>query len=854
MRLVLYMLLICFNLFAQEKKKLSVNDYQLWSNFNQTKMSNDGNWVCFGVENEKADTLFLHSPRSGSYFTFLNGKNSSFSPNNKWLGYFQNDSLKLFDLNKKIIKFIGKTVSDYHFSHDGTFLLVFTQKNSFKTLELLNINKEQSIYIENVVSYQLSPDSKRIALIINDGNFQKVKVISFNNFLNEQEIVSDSNCEYKNLKWNNLGDKLSFFKEIKNNLVLYWSTGFDKKVSYKTLDTLNSSFPEKSELATVNLYLPEKGNKVFFTIKKVFLSSTSSEENDNVQIWKSSDLTIPPKKFKDSKSDVLLWQLWDVELNAVYNVEDEEHNHSIVTNDFEHALVYQPEELAPVYKCSNEFITLYVKNLATGKKIKLSEKQALLQNRVVVSTTGKYIAYFTDKEWWIYDVRKDKHRCVSKGISGLHKLDYDEGGLVPPVYKPTWSQNDTYFIFYDQNDVWKVKSDGSFKKRLTNGVVNNLIYRLHESKSPKSPNFYSYGFLSNSHNLDKPLLLKTENSDDYSQGFSMLYPDGTIKVLIERNSKFDLINKSVDGSAFLILEQSFDISPRLIHISLEGKESIVYKTNKQQQLFEWGKSKLVNYTNTKGKKLKGALFYPENYDVKKQYPLLVVIYEKKSNEIFDYSFPSLSSNWGFTLINYVTDDYFVLFPDITYNMDSPGDAALDCVSSAVEKVLESYPVNKNAIGLFGHSFGGYEAAYIIGKSKMFKAAVIGSPVIDLQSTYLTLDGHGISNMWRFEYDQMRIKAPFYSDDFKKNSPLENVTNISSPLLIWTGSNDLQLDWKNSMKLHTALWKLGKKSNLLVYSNEGHVFSKKENKNDLTVKVKEWLDYYLIGGEKSFWIE
>jgi dipeptidyl aminopeptidase/acylaminoacyl peptidase len=175
-------------------------------------------------------------------------------------------------------------------------------------------------------------------------------------------------------------------------------------------------------------------------------------------------------------------------------------------------------------------------------------------------------------------------------------------------------------------------------------------------------------------------------------------------------------------------------------------------------------------------------------------------------------------------------------------MDSPGDAALDCVSSAVEKVLESYPVNKNAIGLFGHSFGGYEAAYIIGKSKMFKAAVIGSPVIDLQSTYLTLDGHGISNMWRFEYDQMRIKAPFYSDDFKKNSPLENVTNISSPLLIWTGSNDLQLDWKNSMKLHTALWKLGKKSNLLVYSNEGHVFSKKENKNDLTVKVKEWLDY------------
>lgn len=57
-----------------------------------------------------------------------------------------------------------------------------------------------------------------------------------------------------------------------------------------------------------------------------------------------------------------------------------------------------------------------------------------------------------------------------------------------------------------------------------------------------------------------------------------------------------------------------------------------------------------------------------------------------------------------------------------------------------------------------------------------------------------------------------------------------------------------------MKLHTALWKLGKKSSLLVYSNEGHVFSKKENKIDLTVKVKEWLDYYLKQEEKSSWIE
>ncbi len=848
------MLLICCNLFAQEKKKLTTNDYQMWSSFNQIKMSKDGRWVCFGVENEMADTLFLYSPKMNSYFSFPKGKNSSFSPNSKWFTYFQNDSLQRFDLNSKSIKFIGKAVLDYYYSQDDTILLVFTKNNSFNKLELLNISKEQSIFIENIVSYQLSPDGKRIALVVNDGTIQKVKVISLNSFFNEQEITRDSDSEFKNLKWNNQGDKLTFFKETKLGLILYWSTGFDQKIRYRTLDTLNSNFPTASELTAINLYIPDRGNKVFFTIKKKVLPSANADENENLQIWRSSDLTIPPKKVTDAKRALLLWYLWDVDSNAIYAIEDEEYDHSIVVNDLEHAMVYAPEELAPLYKCSDEFITLYVKNLASGKKIKLAENQTLLQNRVVVSTTGKYIAYFNDKEWWIYDIRKDKHQCVSKGIPDIYQLDYDEGGLPSPIFKPTWSEKDTYFIFYDQNDIWIVKPDGSFKKRLTNGVTNNVIYRLHETKATKSPNFYSYGFLSNSHNLDKPLLLKTQNSEDYSQGFSMLYPNGRNKVLVERKSKFDLIDKSVDGNALLILEQSFDKSPRLIHIDDKGKETEVYQTNKQQQFFKWGKSKLMTYTTTKGKKLKGALFYPEHYDTNKPYPLLVVIYEKKSNEVFDYSYPSLSSNWGFTLSNYVTDDYFVLFPDITYDVNSPGEDALDCVTSAVKKVLENYPINKNAIGLLGHSFGGYEAAYIMGKSSLFRTAVIGSPVIDLQSTYLTLDGHGISNIWRFEYDQMRIKAPFYSDEFKKNSPLENVTQITSPLLMWTGTNDLQLDWKNSMKLQTALWKLGKKSSLLVYSNEGHVFSKKENKIDLTVKVKEWLDYYLKQEKKSSWIE
>src|SRR5690606_6106056 len=112
----------------------------------------------------------------------------------------------------------------------------------------------------------------------------------------------------------------------------------------------------------------------------------------------------------------------------------------------------------------------------------------------------------------------------------------------------------------------------------------------------------------------------------------------------------------------------------------------------------------------KSKELKGALFYPESYDEKKEYPLLVVIYEKKSGEIMEYIPPSDKSTWGFNLSTYVSDDYFVLYPDIVYGVDSPGADALDCVTAAVNKVLKAYSISKERIAIMGHSFGGYETA------------------------------------------------------------------------------------------------------------------------------------------------
>ncbi|UGS22350.1 S9 family peptidase [Flavobacterium cyclinae] len=858
---ILLFFMLITTVFSQHKKQLTETDYSLWSKFNQTLMSLDGRWVSYGLEYEKADTLFLKNTTFKKSFCFPKANWATFSSKSDWFSYYKKDSLYLFDLKQERKLFIDKMIVDYLYSGDGSYLLVFKKEEATINLRILNLKNQSSVFIHDIVSYKVSPDAKRIALVTKEGSSQSVKVVALKSTLAEVIVVKDSSYLYSFLTWDVSGTRLAFFKfernlsnDLKKPVAICWSTGFDKKVNKFTLEASETLLPKGYDLTTINLYLPEQSDAVLFTLQQP-LENLAAVSNQEVQIWKSGDLTIPPKSNNDAYYRSLKWYKWDILANRVYSVEDSAHPNSILTGDTKHALVYHPDELAPIYKCSNELVALYVKNIATGEKDLLSDRQTTLENQVLISPTGKYITYFKDKAWWIYDIYKKTHLCLTCNLSyPVHQITYDRAGQFPPTYRTSWTMDGSKVIIHDQYDVWFIAPNGTSKKRLTNGAVTKTIYRVYEPYSPASPNYYSFGFLSIVHDLKRPLLLQTVDEETFAQGFVLLYPNGVIKTLFKRESKFHLVSTTKDFTSFLFLEQNFILPPRLFVVNSDGSEQLIHQSNTQQETFEWGKSRLVTYTNSKEKPLKGALFYPENYDAEKKYPLLVVIYEKKSKEVFDYSYPTVLSDWGFTISNYVSSGYFVLLPDIAYGLNSPGDDALDCVSAAVNSVVQQYPIASDAIALLGHSFGGYETAYIMGKSKLFKTAIIGAPLIDLLDHYLTIDGHGKSNMWRFEHDQMRMPIPFYSNEFERNSPLKNVQHISSPILTWTGSGDLQLDWKNGMKLHNALWRLDKKSTLLLYPDEGHVLADKKNQEDLSNKVKDWLDYYLKGKSKASWME
>lgn len=282
------------------------------------------------------------------------------------------------------------------------------------------------------------------------------------------------------------------------------------------------------------------------------------------------------------------------------------------------------------------------------------------------------------------------------------------------------------------------------------------------------------------------------------------------------------------------------------------KEQVVLKTNPQQEKFCWGHSELISYTNQKGQPLQGVLFYPAGFQSEKKYPMIVHLYERQSGMMHQYINPTQYNQDGFNPVNYTFEGYLVFYPDIAYEVGSPGQSAVAGVQAAVDAVMAKGIVEYNHIGLIGGSFGGYETAFIISQTNRFATAVAGVACTDLVSSYLSMQSSGErSQIWRYESAQLRMGASLFANykGYIENSPVAHASKINTPVLIWTGQQDPNVNWTQSIELHLALQRLQKPHTFLVYPGQGHAIGKPESQIDLDKRVKEWFDTYLK--EKPF---
>lgn len=825
-----------------QQKAYEVTEETAWSNFYLLDISNDKNWVYYNNSiHFVGNRASIKKMDSDKVFDFEKGHTGKFSNNSKWFSIMSNNNTLNWVNLKTYRQDSLQNVKTAWFTTNANFLIVHDSNND---VNAINLNTGDKTIPGKSTLYSIRPIHDGAAMVFNTVNGNILKVLDFKNN-KELEVLKLPKVQFKRIAWNKKGDKLAFIFQHDENKPIHLGL-FDyntKKVRF-----LNEEIPSAAynglDIADAEITLNDDGTRVFFRVK-----NTNKPLESSVEVWDTADpIMYSRKKFNYEDKDTPWLHVWLLDSGNVIPIETKEKSKAIWSPNTEYAIIYSPQDYEPQFNF-RPFADLYTLNLNNGSKQKIIDKQYTHGSYLKIAPKGNYLAYFRDNNWWVYDINLDRHTNITESIPVRFDDEFLTNWSFPQPYGlSAWSNNEKEVYINDAYDIWKISVNGSQKQKLTNGRKDKIRHTIVDM--PEIPKIESNEYFMRIPVLqeDNEIVLGVQSRQNYSSGFYILKPNGYLNKIAFKDKRLSRLF-SLNKNSYVFQEESLNVPPSVTYVNSKNKqEKTIVKSNKGWEDFKWPDKKLIQYSTHFADDLKGILIYPVNYNPKKKYPMIVHVYEDYS--VFYHTFlpPVPKNEVGFNYINYALEDYFVLLPDIVYQKSKTGTSATLCVLSAIDKVLEKEKsVDVNKLGLIGHSFGGYETAFIITQTDRFKAAVAGNGIFNLYSNYFEYQKlKGIPEYLRIEKGQFRMKDAFFENKeaYLENSPIHHFDHINTPLLIWAGKEDDNIDHKQSVQGFLALRRLQKPAVMYLYENEGHVILDKANQVHLTNKIKNWFDAHL----------
>jgi dipeptidyl aminopeptidase/acylaminoacyl peptidase len=734
------------------------------------------------------------------------------------------------------------------------------------TLVLRNLTNSKETLFGYVTDYTFAKHGQGL-LFSSTGNDSTMKAGVYWYDLQKNELKNlhegKPKYKYKGLSVSEDGTQTAFLldadttkAQIRFYKLYYWKTG---NASAQLLDVETSLGIPQNWIVSEN-YTPlfsKDGNNLFFgSAPKPVVQDTTllTEEIVSVEIWHSDDPYIYPQQNRqlanDRKRSYLasinlatkeLMQLADAEVPAI-DLGDEGNSATFLgeTNvPYRKAITWEGFSANDLY--------LYNTKDKSRKKIATQ-----IKGNANLSPKANFVYWFSlpDTAWFSYSIATDRTLKLAPDVKVTFADEEDDHPDYPSSYGfAGWTANDQQFIVYDRYDLWAL--DPENKKAPVNltkiGRQEKIVFR--NVRLDAEQRFFDPA---------KELLLNAFNETTKGSGYYKLsLKDGKLTKLLMDNFRFSGVVKAKQADIILFTRESFREFPDVwvsdLNLSAPKKIS---DANPQMKNYFWGNVELVNWTSLDNIPLQGLLYKPEGFDPKKKYPMIVYFYEKESDNLHGYTHPTpLRSTINRS--TYVSDGYLVFVPDIVYKIGFPGESAMNCIMPGVTQLISKGFVDEKNIGIQGHSWGGYQTAYMVTRTDLFKAGEAGAIVANMISAYGGIRWEsGMSRMFQYEHSQSRIggslwEKPLY---YIENSPIFFADKIKTPLLLLHNDADGAVPWYQGIEMYMALRRLNKPVWMLNYNGEPHWPVKRENRMDFQIRMKQFFDYYLKGAPMPPWMK
>jgi dipeptidyl aminopeptidase/acylaminoacyl peptidase len=513
---------------------------------------------------------------------------------------------------------------------------------------------------------------------------------------------------------------------------------------------------------------------------------------------------------------------------------------------------------------------IYALDVNTGLQKLVKKDLEGVVSATYQSPTGKYILWYDAglKNYFTWDGVTTRNITSNIKVS-LCDEDHDMPSHAPPYGVMGWYENDSVVFIYDRYDVWVLRPDGKGDPATISrgfGRTRDLSFRYISMDSTKK--YFSKG---------DGLYFRSFNNNTKARGIWYFTIDGFRYASIIPETEYAVASFSAPRSgqmpidiiftrenftkpadlyaATLIADTSFHDLTGGAALTLVN-ENRLSTINAQQSKFNWGTAELFKWRAYNGKESEGIVYKPEDFDPRKKYPTICYFYERLTDGLYHYTAPEPTRS-RLNIPFFVSRGYIVFAPDIHYSTAQPGKDAYDHVVSGVRALARKGFVDTTKMGLQGQSWGGYQVAYIITATNLFKAAWAGAPVANMTSAYGGIRWEsGLNRQFQYEKTQSRIGSTLWEnlDLYIENSPLFRLQPVKTPLVIMANDADGAVPWYQGIELFTGMRRLGKKVWLLNYNGEAHNLVERKNKKDLQIRQQQFFDWLLKDEPPARWIK
>ena len=752
-----------------------------------------------------------------------------------------------------------------------------------------HLPKGRDIRVENVISFAIDPASRCVVYSTYTGG-EAAHGIYFRDLKNskpvEQVILEAPGAVFNNLSWSKKKSRLAFLfhydtkksknknpdKNKKHNKFapgLYFWDGLTKK---RKLLVGKTGIPAGWMLPAENRFTwTEDEERLYFGFKPIDeyrFYKKEDERDDNNEKIAEKDIFSPGYILKKRTVDV--WHYLDPRINprqkkmwerdkkrtylAVYHLKqkrfvrlaDRAMPQVRPVENGKYALGFSRVPYMREMTWDGRYEDVYLVDLEQGTREKI-----LVHNRhdVSLSPGGNFIAYYKDRHWFLFDSAGGNTRNLTAAIqTPFSNEDHDYPSAVPGYGIAGWSEKDKALFIYDKYDIWQFPTSLGKAVNLTagKGREEQIAFRI-ITTDPQQKFFKK----------DQPLLLSAYSHEEkYAAFYGGRVGQAGVEKLIAGPKRFTFIKKANYADRMLFTCESFSEFPDLwVSDSRFTSPQKISEVNPRIRDFLWGTPRLIEWRSLDGIRLQGIVILPENYDKNKRYPVLVYFYRFFTDRLYTFNRMVVNHRPNFPF--YVSNGYVMFLPDVRFQVGQPGYSAAKCVVTGVQKLIDMGIADPKAVALHGHSWSGYQTAFIITRTDIFAAAIAGALVSNMTSAYSGVRWNsGLARQFQYEKSQSRIGKSLWEAPrlYIENSPVFFADRINTPLLIQHGDRDGAVPWYQAIELYLAMRRLNKNCIFLQYNDEPHHLKKYANKLDYSIKMKEFLDYHLKGEPAPAWIK